>query len=700
MTVASEMSSVSYSGDGSTQVFSIPYYFLKNADIVVVLRDADGNETIKTLTTDYTLSGAADEDGGSCTMLSAPASGTTLLIYRDPEAVQNTDYVPNDDFPAASHEEALDLLTMLIQRSRELIDKCVVLPITSALSNIKLPEPGADKFLKWNSDGTALETAVVQAGASVTDATETLKGIAEVATQTETNAGTDDTKIVTPKKLIACAATEAQAGVAKVATSTQTSTGTDDATIVTPKKLAGIFGAMVKQLIFTSGGISTSGNPPITATFRGSELDANMWQNVTGTAASDTTPEIGAQFSLQASGGFTDQATNYKIALTASTKATVHAGDLYGLNTIVEGLSGPSGNVLMGVESDVNNKGADSDDFGSHSAYGFYAAGDATARCTSAFHATGFGQWNYGFSVNASVNSNAFHDESTSVNGLHIEGSKTTAIDLTGVSATFGLALPNNLPISAADTGGDIRALLSLDSTNRVHLGFSSSLNISAETHLLPSTDDTYNIGGGVNRWAAVFAANGTIQTSDPAQKTDIAELPESLSLVNAIKPRTFKWVSGGKVPRPCKKKIKVQATEEVDGIEIVKEIRDGKCIAIERSVKRQNPLWDFYPVVDTHGQPVTQQIGRKQIQQMHVLPRMVEQEVDDVEYVDRPGRRTHWGFLAPEVKAAIEKTGLDFGGYVLTEEGTHALRPDQLIPILWKAVQELSAKVAALEAK
>lgn len=68
-------------------------------------------------------------------------------------------------------------------------------------------------------------------------ATETRAGVAEVATQAETDAGTDDARIVTPAKLAAHTATEARAGVAEVATQTETDTGTDDARIVTPLKL-------------------------------------------------------------------------------------------------------------------------------------------------------------------------------------------------------------------------------------------------------------------------------------------------------------------------------------------------------------------------------------------------------------------------------------------------------------------------------
>jgi hypothetical protein len=58
---------------------------------------------------------------------------------------------------------------------------------------------------------------------------------------------------------------------------------------------------------------------------------------------------------------------------------------------------------------------------------------------------------------------------------------------------------------------------------------------------------------------------------------------------------------------------------------------------------------------------------------------------------------------LSQEVKAALPD-GVDFGGWVLTDkenpDSQHALRYDQFIAPLIKAVQELSAKVAALESK
>lgn len=91
--------------------------------------------------------------------------------------------------------------------------------------------------------------------ASTPDASETVKGIAEIATTAEVVAGTDDLKFVTPAKLVAGipAATEAKAGKAEIATQAEVTAGTDDTTIVTPLKLA-----------VAMSGTSSSGTPPAT----------------------------------------------------------------------------------------------------------------------------------------------------------------------------------------------------------------------------------------------------------------------------------------------------------------------------------------------------------------------------------------------------------------------------------------------------
>ena len=56
MTVSSTTTKVSYAGNGSTTAFAYTFKIFAAAEITVIIRDATGTETVKSLTTHYTLS--------------------------------------------------------------------------------------------------------------------------------------------------------------------------------------------------------------------------------------------------------------------------------------------------------------------------------------------------------------------------------------------------------------------------------------------------------------------------------------------------------------------------------------------------------------------------------------------------------------------------------------------------------------------
>ena len=60
--------------------------------------------------------------------------------------------------------------------------------------------------------------------------------------------------------------------------------------------------------------------------------------------------------------------------------------------------------------------------------------------------------------------------------------------------------------------------------------------------HYIPGSDNTFNIGEGSNRWGTVFAATGTINTSDKNEKNTIIESDLGLDFVNKLKPVSYKW--------------------------------------------------------------------------------------------------------------------------------------------------------------
>ena len=152
MTVSSTNSRLSYNGDGVSVNFATPY-FLANADIKVYV-----GGVLKTLTTDYTLTGAGTESGGTCSFLSAPASGTgNVVILRDPDQLQSTDLPSNDPFPSSSVEKAFDKLTMLVQRCRDLLGRSFTLQDSDTSgASVTMPTPTAGKLLAWASDGLSI----------------------------------------------------------------------------------------------------------------------------------------------------------------------------------------------------------------------------------------------------------------------------------------------------------------------------------------------------------------------------------------------------------------------------------------------------------------------------------------------------------------------------------------------------------------
>ena len=66
--------------------------------------------------------------------------------------------------------------------------------------------------------------------------------------------------------------------------------------------------------------------------------------------------------------------------------------------------------------------------------------------------------------------------------------------------------------------------------------------NVTMCRHFRPMSDDTYDLGGGGVRWDDVFATNGTINTSDRTLKNTIVDSDLGLSFINKLKPVSYKF--------------------------------------------------------------------------------------------------------------------------------------------------------------
>ena len=159
MTVSSTTVKNSYSGNGSTTQFAYGYKIFADSDLIVIIRtDSTGAETVKTLTTHYTVSGAGDASGGNVTFTSGntPASGQTVVIIREVPQTQAIDYIANDPFPAESHEEGLDRGTMTTQQVQEELNRAIKLSRTNTMTSTEFTVGATDranKVLAFNASG-------------------------------------------------------------------------------------------------------------------------------------------------------------------------------------------------------------------------------------------------------------------------------------------------------------------------------------------------------------------------------------------------------------------------------------------------------------------------------------------------------------------------------------------------------------------
>ena len=69
---------------------------------------------------------------------------------------------------------------------------------------------------------------------------------------------------------------------------------------------------------------------------------------------------------------------------------------------------------------------------------------------------------------------------------------------------------------------------------------------IDTDGSLLPSADNSYTLGASGNRMSAIWAATGTIQTSDARDKTDVTDSDLGLDFILALRPVSYRWIVGG----------------------------------------------------------------------------------------------------------------------------------------------------------
>jgi len=156
MTVSSATNKVSFNGNGSTTVFAYSFKIFDEDDLTVIIRNASGVETTKSITTHYNVSGVGAASGGNVTMGTAPASGETLTIIREQPLTQGLDLVPNDPFPATLIEDTLDKLTFMVHQHEETLNRSIKGSKTTTITDPSFTEDAtarANKVFAFDASG-------------------------------------------------------------------------------------------------------------------------------------------------------------------------------------------------------------------------------------------------------------------------------------------------------------------------------------------------------------------------------------------------------------------------------------------------------------------------------------------------------------------------------------------------------------------
>ena len=167
----------------------------------------------------------------------------------------------------------------------------------------------------------------------------------------------------------------------------------------------------------------------------------------------------------------------------------------------------------------------------------------------------------------------------------------------------------------------------------------------------------------------------GAVQArSDVRDKTDVRDTELGLEFVNALRPVDFKWDMREDY-RPEAPKPVVEPAELKEDASDEEKAKYAEELAAYNAYKVKNDKW----LEDVKLANITHDGSKKR-------------------------SRFHHGLIAQEVKAVLDAKGIDFGGFqdhsIKGGDDVLSIGYEELIAPMLKAIQELSAEVAALKAK
>jgi len=164
MTISTTTIKNSYNGNGSTSAFNYTFKISAESEMQVIIRSASGTETVKTLTTHYTISGVGNAGGGAVTFTAGniPVTGETVILRRVTAQTQAMDLIDNDPMSADTIENAHDKSIAIAQELQEQIDRSIKLSRTNTMTSTEFTVDAASRANKILAFDSAGEIAVTQ----------------------------------------------------------------------------------------------------------------------------------------------------------------------------------------------------------------------------------------------------------------------------------------------------------------------------------------------------------------------------------------------------------------------------------------------------------------------------------------------------------------------------------------------------------
>lgn len=238
-----------------------------------------------------------------------------------------------------------------------------------------------------------------------------------------------------------------------------------------------------------------------------------------------------------------------------------------------------------------------------------------------------------------------------------------------------------------SEPASEIRCCAEADAANSitpVALRFSTSgpsdatsvsrWDIRSDGTFRPCAPNAYDIGVSGMVVRNIYSANAVTVGSDRRLKTAIEDTPLGLDFIKALRPVAYRLIIGDQT-------VTMERETDENGEPLFVDVQDGT-----EQVRTGT---------DENGEPIMEErpIMRREPKLREVV-------------ATRPGVRTHYGLIAQEVRETLDSVapGVDFAGWVLEDkndpDSQQALRYEQFIAPLIRAVQEQQAQLEALKAE